>query len=159
MFLTFIPVGCTIVVALVLAVPISMVVIGSIYLGQCPREHYIPIYLIVAGAFGILKNLSNIVQRVVARIKNDDNVTKSNPFDGILNCFLLAWFIAGNVWIYRIYNDFDSSDEKSSRYCQPTLYWFAFWVTTASYIFSLSLCCCICCSGLLAACCTNNSSN
>ncbi|KAI0234079.1 hypothetical protein LSAT2_015710, partial [Lamellibrachia satsuma] len=153
----FIPVGCTIVVALVLAVPISMIVMGSIYLGQCPREHYIPIYLIVAGAFGILKNLSNIVQRVKARVDDegdDENVTKSNPFDGILNCFLLAWFIAGNVWIYRIYNDFDSVDETSSMYCQPTLYWFAFWITTASYIFSLSLCCCICCSGLLAACCT-----
>ena len=46
MFLTFIPVGCTIVVALVLAVPISMIVIGMYclfisvcYLLKCAECH------------------------------------------------------------------------------------------------------------------------
>ncbi|KAK2189776.1 hypothetical protein NP493_97g01033 [Ridgeia piscesae] len=153
-------VGCTIVVALVLAIPISMIVIGSMYLGQCPREHYIPIYLIVAGVFGILKNLSNVTQRVKNRLDEDDeteNVAKTNPFDGTLNCFLFAWFIAGNVWIYRVYNDFNSEDPSSSEYCHPTLYWFAFWVTTATYIFGVTMCCCICCTGLIASCFTSSS--
>ena len=75
---------------------------GSMYLGQCPREHYIPIYLIVAGVFGILKNLSNVTQRVKNRLEDEDEtetVAKTNPFDATLNCFLMAWFIAG--WFMR----------------------------------------------------------
>ena len=78
---------------------------GSIYFGKCPREHYIPIYLIVGGSFGILKNLSNIVQRVKGRLDDDEDneqVTKTNPFDGTLNCFLMAWFIAG---LFERYNN------------------------------------------------------
>ena len=80
---------------------------GSMYLGQCPREHYIPIYLIVAGVFGILKNLSNVTQRVKNRLDEDDeteNVAKTNPFDGTLNCFLFAWFIAG-WFMHTVFND------------------------------------------------------
>ena len=63
-----------------------------------------------------------------------------------------SYFHAGNVWIYRIYGDFNSDDPDNARYCHPTLYWFAFWITTASYIFAATLCCCICCCGLLASC-------
>ena len=59
----------------------------------------IPIYLIVGGSFGIIKNLSSLGQR--ARNKNDEDAdeknAKTNPFDGILNCFLFAWFIAGEL--------------------------------------------------------------
>ena len=66
------------------------------YVHDCPRERYIPIYLIVAGVFGVLKNLSNMVQRVKNKQDDqEDNNAKTNPFDGTLNCFLLAWFIAG----------------------------------------------------------------
>lgn len=69
---------------------------GAEYLHDCPRERYIPIYLIVGGSVGVLKNLSNVFQRVRNRQDNqDDENSKTNPFDGTLNCFLVAWFIAG----------------------------------------------------------------
>ena len=79
------------------------VILGSCYLHDCPREPYIPIYLIVAGVFGVLKNLSNITQRVKNKQsdQDEDNI-KTNPFDGTLSCFLLAWFIAGNSNVYFI---------------------------------------------------------
>jgi len=67
-------------------------------LHDCPYERYIPIYLIVGGCFGIVKNLSNIVQRVNNKRENrDDDNARTNPFDGTLNCFLFAWFIAGSI--------------------------------------------------------------
>ncbi|KAI0222469.1 hypothetical protein LSAT2_026299 [Lamellibrachia satsuma] len=131
-----------------LAVPISMVVIGSIYLGQCPQKHYIPIYLIVTGAFGILKILLNIGQCVKAPVDeegDDENVTRLNQYGDVLSSVLVSCFIAGNVLIYCIYNDFDSLDATSPKYCQPTLYWFAFWMTNAANILILSLCCCCSC--------------
>jgi len=69
---------------------------GSVYLYDCPYERYIPIYLIVGGCFGFVKNISSIVQRIRNKRENrDDDNAKTNPFDGVLNCFLLAWFISG----------------------------------------------------------------
>ena len=69
------------------------------HLKDCPAERMIPIYLIVGGSFGVVKNLSNLFQR--ARNKGDEDaeekMAKTNPFDGILNCFLVAWFIAGKL--------------------------------------------------------------
>ena len=67
---------------------------------DCPYERYIPIYLIVGGCFGIVKNLSNIVQRARNKRENrEDDNARTNPFDGTLNCFLFAWFIAGLVML------------------------------------------------------------
>ena len=59
----------------------------------------------------------------------------------------------GNVWVYRTYNDWQRSDSTRSDYCDPTLYYFAFWMITSSYIiagilcfggiiFCIVLCCC-----------------
>jgi len=69
---------------------------------DCPFEHYIPIYLIVGGCFGIVKNVSSMVQRVRNKRENrDEENARTNPFDGVLNCFLLAWFIAGELMLSR----------------------------------------------------------
>ena len=77
---------------------------GSVFLHDCPYERYIPIYLIVGGVFGIIKNLSNIMQRVNNKRENrEDENARTNPFDGTLNCFLFAWFIAGLVHSARLF--------------------------------------------------------
>ena len=39
----------------------------------------------------------------------------------------------GNVWIYSTYDKFATLPGEPT-YCHPTLYWFAFWLTTATYI-------------------------
>ena len=71
-------------------------------MNDCPFEHYIPIYLIVGGCFGIVKNVSSMVQRVRNKRENrDEENARTNPFDGVLNCFLLAWFIAGELMLSR----------------------------------------------------------
>ena len=63
---------------------------------DCPLQKYIPIYLIVAGCFGVLKNVSSIAQRLKNRKEeNDQENAKTNPFDGIVSCFLFVWFICG----------------------------------------------------------------
>ncbi|KAL5011352.1 hypothetical protein ScPMuIL_009903 [Solemya velum] len=145
-------VGFTICLALVLALPITMVVIGAIYKNDCPIEHYIPIYLIVAGSFGIFKNLISLGQRFRNRGDEDadEKNAKPNPLDMLINCFLLAWFIAGNVWIYGVHKQW-TADSTSPNYCHPTLYYFAFWITTATYIIMAATCCCVCCGGILTA--------
>ncbi|KAH3692269.1 transmembrane protein 272-like isoform X3 [Dreissena polymorpha] len=147
-------IGCTIMLAFVLAIPITMIVMGAIHKNDCPAERMIPIYLIVGGSFGIIKNLSSLLQRCMNKDDEDrdEKNAKTNPFDATLNLFLFAWFIAGNVWIYRTHDEW-SKDPTHANYCEPSLYWFAFWLTTAMYILMGSMCCCICCGGILAACC------
>ncbi|XP_064637724.1 transmembrane protein 272-like isoform X2 [Lineus longissimus] len=148
-------IGCTICIALMMAIPVSMIAIGVLYLNSCNIERFIPIYLIVGGCFGVLKNLSNLVQNICNRKQDkEDENAKTNPFDGLVSCFLLAWFIAGNVWIYRVYNQVNYENAASPNYCHPTLYLYAFWVTTASYIVLASTCCCVCFVGCVSLCCS-----
>ncbi|ESN93316.1 hypothetical protein HELRODRAFT_186116 [Helobdella robusta] len=130
-----------ILIASLLAIPVSMIVVGTLYLQQCKRQPYIPIYLVVGGCFGVVKNVLNLIQSWVNgcghRTKED---VKTNPLAVVLSWFLLAWFITGSVWIYRIYNDFDIQDETSNRYCHPTLYLYSFWITTVTYAFTALAC-------------------
>ncbi|XP_005112148.2 uncharacterized protein LOC101853426 [Aplysia californica] len=144
-------IGFTILLAIFMAVPVSMIVMGSVYLDDCPAERMIPIYLIVAGAFGAAKNLFSLVQRCrKSEQEREEDQKKVNPVEGIVNCFLFGWFIAGCVFIYR--TDDRSSVETDPNYCDPTLYWFAFWITTAAYIIMAASCCCVCMVGCIAAC-------
>jgi len=63
---------------------------------------------------------------------------------------------AGNVWIYGTYGKFTTEDPSLvETYCHPTLYWYAFWLTTAGYIllgaFLIGICVCFCCVFLCAS--------
>ena len=102
------------------------------------------------GAFGIYKNLKDLLGQFKNRDADendeDDQEDTNNLircFDGLVMCFLFAWFIAGNVWIYSIYKP--PFDHTNLNYCNQTLYLFAFWITTSGYIFIGLLCVCYCC--------------
>jgi hypothetical protein len=145
-------IGCTICIGCILVIPITMVAIGSVYVYDCPRERFIPVYLIVSGVFAIVAALSDIIQRCICKENHQqvqpDGRIRLNPIDCLSNVFLFAWFIAGNVWIYRTYNGgFQTIDKGEPDYCNPVLYWFAFWLMTGTYIVvALMLCCgCFCC--------------
>lgn len=144
-------IGFTIFLGIMLAIPIAMIAMGAKYLNDCPVERYIPIYLIVAGSFGVARNLFTIGRRFCQKDEEDEEKTKVNPVASVVDCFMFAWFIAGNVWIYRTKGDF-STDPTAANFCDPTLYWFAFWITTSVYILIGCCCCCICFCGILAAC-------
>lgn len=135
--------GCTIVIGITVVIPFIMIVIGTSYLKECPVEEFIPIYLIVGGVFGVMKNLLNFWSRCR---KNEDTEERlrQKPYDTILNCFLFAWFIAGCVWIYRVYEP-DYIDSSSQIYCNKTLYLFAFWLVTSIFIILGLIIGCLCC--------------
>lgn len=105
----------------------------------------------------MLKTIIVLCQR--ARTHEDDadideDQSMSTKFiDGVLNLFLFTWFIAGNIWVYSKYkpNPIPLPSDPLN-YCNPTLYMFAFWVITASYILMGSICFCICCLGVCASC-------
>lgn len=43
--------GCTIILGVTIVIPICMIVMGSIYLHDCPQGEYIPVYLLVGGKY------------------------------------------------------------------------------------------------------------
>lgn len=130
---------------------ITMIAIGSMHLNQCPAEKYIPIYLVVGGVFGILKNILNIVQHFR---KSEDEEFNTYYFDKILNAFLFCWFIAGCVWIYKTYKP-EYDNNESEKYCNKILYLFAFWLTNITWIL-MALSVVLCCAYVGCLFCTNN---
>lgn len=131
--------------------------LGVKYKDECPVQKYIPIYLIVAGAFGIFRNLLGMMsqgKKVHYKRRGEEVEAESTGRKGcisIIDCFIFAWFICGNVWIYHNYKP-NFSDPNHPKYCHETLYLFAFWLTTATYIIIGLVCCCGCCVAVLAAC-------
>lgn len=96
-------VGCTIILGVTIAIPICMIVMGSIYLHECPQGEYIPVYLLVGGIFGILKQLLHLSARVRERQEDRDaEHLRQSPTQALLNCFMLGWFIIGILF----YNTF-----------------------------------------------------
>lgn len=143
-------IAVTIFMVILLAIPLTMIILGAIYKDQCPVQRLIPIYLIVSGSCYLVKNLIDLCIRYKSSDEEEQHGhTPMNSFSRLLGCFLFGFFIAGNVWIYSNYPP--SSDETSSMYCHPVVYYFAFWITTLVYIFCALSCLCICCTALGAA--------
>ncbi|XP_026188171.1 transmembrane protein 272 [Mastacembelus armatus] len=132
--------------------PIAHIAIGAVYLKECPRQHYIPIYLIVVGVFALVLNVLSCLP--CAQEPKDGT---SNPlsrvcaaWNSLTSFFLFCWFIAGNVWIYSIYQpNYTKNATNVDAYCHKTLYLFAFWATTLVYILLgvllLTGCCALLC--------------
>ncbi|XP_076118255.1 transmembrane protein 272-like isoform X2 [Mytilus galloprovincialis] len=128
----------------------------SLYLHDCPAQRLIPIYLIVAGAFSLVKDLSSLLQKCKAKRTEEEQEggAPTNFFDGLVGCFLFAWFICGNVWIYSTHNHF-STDSTKADFCEPVLFYFSFWLLNATYIL-IGISCLLCCCGVSFACCAKD---
>ncbi|XP_041842617.1 transmembrane protein 272-like [Melanotaenia boesemani] len=117
--------------------PIAQIAIGSVYLNDCPRQQYIPIYLIVSGVFGLILGVLSCLP--CAQEPEDGTVNLLSrictAWNSLTSFFLFCWFITGNVWIYSIYEpNYNKTATDVNLYCNKTLYLFAFWTTTLVYI-------------------------
>ncbi|KAM7366309.1 hypothetical protein PAMP_015759 [Pampus punctatissimus] len=112
---------------------------GAVYLYDCPRQPYIPIYLLVKGVFSLLPS-------VVIRQTTTDNPGMYRGSAG------------GNVWIYSIYEP-NYNKTSMDPYCDKALYLFAFWSTNLTYILILLgpvvILVCACCGFTCLMCCEN----
>ncbi|XP_031428381.1 transmembrane protein 272-like [Clupea harengus] len=124
-----------------MAFAITEIVIGSVYLQACPIQMYIPIYLVVLGVL----ILSLALQSSWASVKKPEDEDEDEDegqtakcslictaWNSLVSLFLFCWFIAGNVWIYPIYQP--NYNSSAGPHCDKTLYLFAFCTTTLSSI-------------------------
>jgi len=150
-------VACTALLGILIAIPVATIAIGSVYLHDCPRQHYIPIYLIVAGCFSAANIVSKVIRGAFFKQSEEEEKkvdVKRNLFEAIVGIFLFCWFIAGSVWIYGCYHDVELRDSTNlEKYCHPVLYYYAFCITTLSYGLLALSCCCVCLAGCFSSLC------
>ena len=118
-----------------------VVFLGAKYKDDCRVENMIPIYLIVGGSAGLLSIFCACAVESVEYREARSPSQSVSPYwhvikhlSRLLLPLLFAWFIAGNVWIYKNYEP-NYTDPESPYFCHKTLYLFAFWVITSYYIF------------------------
>ncbi|KAK4329387.1 hypothetical protein Pmani_000243 [Petrolisthes manimaculis] len=143
-------IGCTVMIGVTIVIPVFMIIVGSLKINECPAEPFIPIYLVVGGTFGVVKVLLSLQGPINRQLRDEENGSGDNQipwhrrlqFSGSINFFLAVWFILGCVWVYRIYRP--SYDHSSWKYCDFSLYQFAFWLVTSVYIALGLLVSCMC---------------
>ncbi|MEE6514941.1 hypothetical protein FKM82_023387 [Ascaphus truei] len=117
------------------AIYIAMIVIGAIHINNCNIQPYIPIYMIVAGACSFSLWVLLPLEFCLPKARKILSV--------LVALFCFAWFIAGSVWVFSVYNTYPGN-------CDRTLYLFAFSILIIHYIliglgivFGLIFSCCI----------------
>jgi hypothetical protein len=150
----FSTVAVLIYLSFLLALPTTKLVLGILYVNACPVNKNIPLYMIVSGACGlaiiILLLLSSACTfcRFVSNTKKPTHrymiciIALARGMQGALAIFLFIWFLFGNIWVFNARNRVrtDQPNDKNN-YCNPTLYWSAFYILIFTYIYALFTCC------------------
>ncbi|XP_040271092.1 transmembrane protein 272-like [Bufo bufo] len=128
---------------LLVGINIASIVIGAIYINDCPGQYLIPYYLIISGVACLLYLSMTCLPCI-----DEDQVTSVNLASlcaqGVILLFLFAFFIAGNVWIYSLTHE-SWDDETSPKRCNRVLYLYAFWTITLCHLcFVVLLCTYLC---------------
>ncbi|XP_063043251.1 DNA ligase 1-like isoform X2 [Engraulis encrasicolus] len=116
--------------------PLTLLIVGSVYVHDCPTAPFIPIYLIVASGvflFWLVMQMCLCAQfflcvlLILGGLQVGEIVALS---------IIFAWLITGSVYIYGAYQpDFES--RSSPEYCDRVLYETAFWCTTLIWLAAL----------------------
>lgn len=140
---------CVIMIAALLGLPIAQLIIGVQRKDLCPLNDKIPLFLTVSGAFGIVVGLMTILDQICCKKEDDEDGNPCVKFlVNMMNLFLFAWFICGNVWVYTAMKTVDYEHPLSNMYCDKVTYLFAFWSVTVVYVILGAACllsCCACC--------------
>ncbi|XP_041740952.1 transmembrane protein 272-like [Coregonus clupeaformis] len=108
----------------------SAVGLGAMHLHDCPLQPYLPIYLLVIGVTSVtsllLSYLNNTLETGFLSLLCSFCIL-------LLQLFNIGWFITGSEWVYSIFPpNYDSN--SGEKYCQRTIYLFAFWFNSLGSI-------------------------
>lgn len=103
---------------------------GVQFLRDCPREPYIPVYMIVGGTLGCVEMAWLLWNQLYTRSLEMDTMNASSIASKVatvaLTAFLIVWFGMGNYWILRIkWPEYAPTLFEPNRWCHRTLYVFA----------------------------------
>ena len=150
-------------ICFLLALPITKLVLGIIYVKDCPINKKIPVYIIISGACGLaiiifllFSSACNYCRAIIIAKKSTHRsmictIALSRGMKGALAIFLFFWFFFGNAWILGVRSNVQTTrPSDTNTYCHPTLYWFGFYVLIFTYVYvvftfcvkCLTNCCC-----------------
>ncbi|CAF4568119.1 unnamed protein product [Rotaria sp. Silwood1] len=135
--------------------------VGVKYLNDCPVQSNLPVYLLVVGSMGLVRVL-NLLWKQFRRRRmrklegvelDQEEETENNGSDftdAVLNLFLLAWFIVGQYWTWRVFMpNFEFGIENPNNYCHRNVYiftlihiGFVYVMFLAAIFFLIALACC-----------------
>eukprot|EP00064_Thunnus_orientalis_P020734 superscaffoldBa00005874_g20879 len=124
---------------------LTRTIFGVVYFNDCPQQPNIPNYLLGMALIPLI-----MVQFVTFPCERDAPQPYQRP--GVLKAclhFLAAvsipmWILAGDIWIFSIYQPNYDPAAADGLYCNKTLYTFAFWnavwETFVMFAFLVKLC-------------------
>ncbi|CAF1945032.1 unnamed protein product [Rotaria magnacalcarata] len=119
-------------IALICAIPLTQIIVGSLFKDQCSINYLIPIYLIVAGVTGLVSVIISMGE--VCASEFGRSVLRALKIT--FSLFGLAWLIAGNVWVINAQPTVQfSNHNETNTYCHATAYNCAYATITLTYIF------------------------
>ncbi|XP_069575040.1 transmembrane protein 272-like isoform X1 [Brachyistius frenatus] len=116
------------VVVLWVVLSTSRVLFGFVYFQDCPQQPNIPVYLLGLGLMPL------IVLPFVTLPCESDPAQRRQLASGFAGCLLgliglfpFMWILAGDVWVFSVYQPNYDPSAADGLYCNKTLYTFAFW--------------------------------
>ena len=121
------------------AIPFSQLIIGFIYIGQCPVQHLIIVWMIVSGISGILLVILGIFIHIKIRQYSSSSVISQIliPSFVINFLFIIAWFFAGQVFVFEVKLRVEFFDSTLPEYCHGNLYKAAYVLIFIDYLILL----------------------
>ncbi|XP_073461301.1 uncharacterized protein [Aquarana catesbeiana] len=101
------------------AIGVAFIVVGAKNLNTCPAQPYIPIFMIVAGAF-------NFASWIILPVRCI-SYTLEKILAIIVFLFVFAWLITGSVWVFGIYR-------PTNLQCNTSMYLFVFSILIIQWI-------------------------
>lgn len=80
----------------------KFIVVGVQFIKDCPKEPYIPVYMLIGGVLGTVRMLWALYSQIRSRRPEVLSVPATTPYVSpmkllsvALSCFLVAWFVLG----------------------------------------------------------------
>ena len=134
---------------LYVGIPITQLVIGLVYIGQCPIQQIIVTWMIVSGVFGILLVIVGVVIYVKTikrplslsscshRHSHSLTIRILTPILILILLFIVIWFFIGQVFIFEVKLRVEFFDPTLPEYCHGNLYKAAYILIFISYLMFL----------------------
>lgn len=125
------------------------VIFGVVYFKECPQQPNIPNYLLGLALIPLL-----MIPFVTLPCESDAAQPREHP-KGLKACllclmglFIYVWNLAGDVWVFSVYQPNYDPTAADGLYCDKTLYTFALW-NAVFETFGILSCLAKLCKGLL----------
>lgn len=109
-----------------------MIVIGSVYVRECPQGMFIPGWMIIAGFIWLIKPLlffTTLVRRTPEEQRLE--LHRQQHTRNMVNAFMFGWFLIGSYFVFRIWPP--NYDARLGPHCSHILYEFAFVLLATVY--------------------------